>query len=167
MVDKGRKAFMSQFPSVSGTLLPDPTNVNTFTRCRLDPADRRRSGPLWWLHSDLLTLRRDDEVFAAVDDVDGAVLGTEAFLLRFSSARGERLLLVNLGRDLALQETTDPLLAAPAESRWQLQWSSEQQRYGGVGSGQLRTEPFVLPGQSALVLRPVPLVDRPLVRDDD
>jgi maltooligosyltrehalose trehalohydrolase len=45
---------------------------------------------------------------------DGAVLGSEAFPLRFfSEVSGDRLLLVNLGRDLHLDAAPEPLFAPP------------------------------------------------------
>ena len=56
-----------------------------------------------WPPWDLLRLRRKDPVFAAqaAHGIDGAVLGPEAFLLRFFAPDGDdRLLLVNFGRDL-------------------------------------------------------------------
>ncbi|MFO0968903.1 MAG: DUF3459 domain-containing protein [Gemmataceae bacterium] len=57
------------------------------------------------LHRDLLRLRREDPAFRAPKRrmMDGAVLGPDAFLLRFFAAEGDRLLLVNLGRDLKLE----------------------------------------------------------------
>src|SRR5439155_5836891 len=55
--------------------------------------------------------------------LDGAVLGPEALALRFFGD-GDRLLVVNLGRDLGLTPAPEPLLAPPAEGR------SEERRVG-------------------------------------
>ena len=59
--------------------------------------------------------------------VDGAVLGPEAFVLRFfgeQSTEGDggadRLLLVNLGVDLDLDPAPEPLLAPPAGALWRV-----------------------------------------------
>ncbi len=122
------------------------------------------------LHRDLLALRRSHRAFArqARRAVDGAVLGAEAFVLRFfdgepgeasnEETRGDRLLLVNLGRDLrARSRSPEPLLAPPADSRWHLAWSSESPRYGGGGTMQVETADgrWSLPGRSAIVMATV------------
>jgi maltooligosyltrehalose trehalohydrolase len=108
-----------------------------------------------------LKLRRDDPVFRAQErhGVDGAVLNEEAFLLRFFGDDGDdRLLLVNLGRDLRLASTPEPLLAPVEGMDWELQWSSEDPRYGGDGTPAPETEEgWRVPGQAALVLRPHPV----------
>ena len=55
---------------------------------------------MYQLHKDLMALRRGDPVFSNPQPrgVDGAVLSTDAFLLRyFSEVNGHRLLVVNLG----------------------------------------------------------------------
>ena len=55
------------------------------------------------LHKDLIKLRREDPVFRQQrrDAIDGAVLSSGAFLLRyFGGDNGDRLLLINLDRDL-------------------------------------------------------------------
>ncbi len=78
--------------------VPDPARPATFERCKLDFAERERHAAAYALHRDLLRLRREDPVFRAQrrSGVDGAVLGPEAFVLRFFGERaeaGDRLLL--------------------------------------------------------------------------
>src|SRR5690606_23713592 len=89
---------------------------------------------------------------------DGAVLGEEAFVLRWCSPDGrpalERLMLVNLGRDLRLVHAPEPLLAPPPGGRWRLAWSSEAPQYGGNGTPPVETESWNLPSASAVVLLP-------------
>src|SRR6185436_11833233 len=100
-----------------------------FQRSKLDFGDRERHAQMYALHRDLLRLRRDDPVFGVQRSrgVDGAVLGPEAFVLRFfGGPAGDRLLLVNLGRDLACVPAPEPLLAPPAAQRWDVLWSSEE-----------------------------------------
>jgi maltooligosyltrehalose trehalohydrolase len=102
-------------------------------------------------------LRREDPVFSrpVAGAVDGAVLSTQAFALRFFGKEGEdRLLLVNLGRDLVLDRAPEPLLAPPADRRWELLWSSEDPRYDGVGTPDVETdEAWRLPGFATVALR--------------
>jgi maltooligosyltrehalose trehalohydrolase len=84
------------------------------------------------------------------------VLAPEAFVLRFfppGDEADDRLLLVNLGRDLHLAIAPEPLLAPPADRQWQLRWSSEAPAYGGCGTPPPETDSgWQLPAQSALVL---------------
>jgi maltooligosyltrehalose trehalohydrolase len=88
--------------------------------------------------------------------VDGAVLGPETLALRFFDADPEaqdRLLCLNLGRDLSLPAAAEPLLAPPAGARWTLLWSSEAVRYGGSGTPELDPAAgWFLPGHAAVVL---------------
>jgi maltooligosyltrehalose trehalohydrolase len=88
--------------------------------------------------------------------VDGAVLGPETLVLRFFDAGPEahdRLLCLNLGRDLSLPAAAEPLLAPPAGARWTLLWSSEAVRYGGSGTPKLDPAAgWFLPGHAAVVL---------------
>jgi maltooligosyltrehalose trehalohydrolase len=90
--------------------------------------------------------------------VDGAVLGPEAFVLRFfGGEHGDRLLLINLGTDLELGVMPEPLLAPPEGHDWELLWTSEHPAYGGTGSQPPSPDaPWVLPGRAALLLRPGP-----------
>jgi maltooligosyltrehalose trehalohydrolase len=159
-VRKGRRDFLAQFPSIAtaevADALPDPADPLTFERCKLDLAERQRHAPAYALHRDLLRLRREDAVFAAQGSVDGAVLGDAAFVVRwFGEAGDDRLLVVNLGADLALSVMPEPLLAPPAGARWTLLWSSDHPAYGGGGAVSLPTAGgWTLPGHAAIVLRP-------------
>ncbi len=163
LVDEGRRKFLSQFPSLATPPLQqaiaNPADPESFQRCKLNPAERQQNHAACALHRDLLQLRRQDPVFRAPrrGGVDGAVLGTEAFLLRFfGGSHGDRLLLVNLGRDLHLDPAPEPLLAPPEGARWEIRWSSEDPRYGGSGTPAVETEDnWRLPGQAAVVLATV------------
>jgi maltooligosyltrehalose trehalohydrolase len=85
----------------------------------------------------------------------GAVLGAQAFLLRWLGEAGDRLLIVNLGPELALHEAPEPLLAPPLDRRWQTMWTSESVAYGGGGSFELDgPEGWRLPAHAAVVLGP-------------
>ncbi|WP_236024927.1 malto-oligosyltrehalose trehalohydrolase [Arenibaculum pallidiluteum] len=162
-VAQGRAEFLSQFSSVATPLirkrLKDPTDPRTFEDSKLDHAEREENAHAWLLHRDLLAVRRADAAFARNEPgrVDGAVLGADAFVLRFFGPEPpeDRLLLVNLGRDLRLEPMPEPLLAPPVDLEWRLRWRSEDPRYGGIGIPPFEpAEPWILSARSALVLAP-------------
>jgi maltooligosyltrehalose trehalohydrolase len=160
LVDQGRADFLSQFPSIENAhtefLMGFPNDRKTFERCKLDPSERERNGHWLALHKDLLRLRREDPVFRAQrsDRIYGAVLGQEAFVLRFlGDSNGDRLLLVNLGRDLHLKPGPEPLLAHQMGTRWSVLWTSEDPQYGGGGYPPMRKQGgWHISGHSAVVL---------------
>jgi len=115
-VEKGRREFMTQFPSIAVDKLPPPHDPATFERCKLDHSEREKHADVVMLHRELLRLRRP------IDRVDGAILGEHALLLRFDD---DRLLLVNLGPAFELDIMPEPLLAAPQDRQWEVRWSSE------------------------------------------
>ena len=164
MVAEGRRKFLQQFPSVAclaeeaKRLISAPDTEDTFQRCKLDRSESKKNAHVVALYQDLLTLRREDPAFARVrtHGVDGAVLGSQAFLLRFFHEGGDRLLVVNFGADLHLDPAPEPLLAPPAGCTWQTLWTSECPKYGGCGSPELDTEEnWLMPGHAAVVLAPV------------
>jgi maltooligosyltrehalose trehalohydrolase len=162
-VRDGRARFVAQFPRLATpeaqAQLPDPCAPETFRRCILDPAARRRDHPSVALHRDLLRLRRDDPAFTdpRPEALDGAVLSEHVLALRYfqDDPANDRLVLVNLGPSFARPVAPEPLLAPPAGTGWRLVWSSEDPRYGGHGT----PRPFdrirlAIPARSALVLAP-------------
>ena len=83
------------------------------------------------------------------------MLGPEAFVLRyFGDAGDDRLLIVNLGRDLEYAPATEPLIVPPPDRSWCIGWSSEDPRYSGSGSGVFDPKHWYLPGHAALVMTP-------------
>jgi maltooligosyltrehalose trehalohydrolase len=160
---QGRATSLSQFPSLAQpemqTSLIDPVDPETFARSKLDLSERERHASMYALHRDVLRLRREDPAFRAQrrGGMDGAVLAPEAFVLRFfGTPHPDRLLVVNLGRDLDLTPAPEPLLAPPEGMRWEILWSSEDPRYGGSGTAPLEDEEgWHMPGHAAFVLRPV------------
>ncbi len=163
LVRIGRAEFLEQFRSYATeeiqTILPDPADPDTFERCKLDFAERKRHAEIYAMHIDLLKLRRDDLAFSAQAKrgIDGAVLADEAFVLRYFVDDGsDRLLIVNFGTDLNLDPAPEPLLAPPDSTRWKTLWSSESARYGGSGIPALDTEDnWRMPGHAAVALAPV------------
>lgn len=165
LIREGRLKFLAQFPSLATeemrSILPDPGSRETFEKCILDWSEVETNRPLYELHRDLLRLRREETCFASQDRrrFDGAVLGPDAFVLRFFGDRiDDRLLVINLGRDLQCDPAPEPLLAPPPGCEWEELWSSEDPRYGGLGTPDLDTEEFNwrIPATAAVVLRPKP-----------
>jgi maltooligosyltrehalose trehalohydrolase len=177
LIHKGRLKELSQFPSHSNSemqgVMNDPADRKTFEKCKLDWSQQSKGWhtKIHQLHKDLLEMRRTDPVFNRLncrDQLDGAVIGPNAFLLRYFCDQGDRLVLINLGNDLHLRVLPEPLLAAPAGMRWEVLLSSESPRYGGTGiapfdvRGQDWRLPGVnleLPGRCAIVLKPLALTD--------
>jgi maltooligosyltrehalose trehalohydrolase len=157
-IRNGRQEFLSQFPSLRDPQilrrLPSPVERAPFERSKLKPAERERNTEAWHLHRDLIALRRSDPVVGTPDRIDGAVLGSGAFVLRyFGGERGDRLLVVNLGSDIDLRPCPEPLLAPPGSTDWQLAWTTDDPKYGGRGTPPLNTdEVWRLPGECAVLL---------------
>ena len=165
LVHKGRREFLSQFPSLAERAVqervPDPGARATFEAAKLDwseslmTAHGQRSMAL---HRDLLQLRRSDPVLALGTTgrarCEAAVLEDHCLALRYYAADGDdRLLLVNFGQQLYFRPAPEPLLAPSADRRWQRHWSSEDPRYGGAGTpaGPLDAEGWRIPGFATLL----------------
>lgn len=187
-VRDGRRDFMAQFANLARpgneSLLQVPHALQTFERCKIDHA-RRLVGPhrqAWQLHADLLRLRREDACLRHAQRTrratDGAVLGPDAFVLRFFGEEGDdRLLVVNLGRTLHLDPVPEPLLAPFADAPWRVIWSSQEPGYGGIGTLEPEAvhsdrsvpgrdlprpaENWRLQGETTVLLAPCRSADRP------
>jgi maltooligosyltrehalose trehalohydrolase len=161
LVHKGRKEFVAQFPNLATPAMqeriPDPADANTFEHCKLNFSERQQHAAAYALHRDLLRLRREDTVFRAPrpGGVDGAVLTTHALVLRFFGQDGDdRLLLINLGTDVLLAPTPEPLVAPDEGKEWKVLWNSEDPRYGGDAAvAAERQDGWRLPGESAAVMK--------------
>ncbi len=161
-VHQGRIEFLQQFHCLDAPdmkhLLPDPSAPALFRQAKLDMSERWRHAGIYELHRDLIKLRREDPVFRAqrYRGLDGAVLGPEAFVLRFFGENGDdRLVVVNFGLDLHLDPAPEPLLAPPESMRWKIIWSSENPKYGGSGTPQVDTPGnWRMRGHAAVVLGP-------------
>lgn len=160
LVREGRAKFLGQFRSLSlpemQPVFADPGNPHTFESAKLDFTERGKNAAAYQLHKDLIALRRTDPVFSnpRPHATDGAVLSREAFVLRyFSESAGDRLLVVNLGTDLYLSPSPEPLLAPPFEKSWHVIWSSEDPKYGGLGTFPPDADDnWRIPGNAAVVL---------------
>jgi maltooligosyltrehalose trehalohydrolase len=163
LVHKGRREFLGQFRAYADEaaqqLVPAPHDEATFVGSKLDWNEANDHVEALAFHRDLLQLRACDPVISRQDvtKIEGATLSEHAFVLRWSDEEhGDRLLVINLDRELPLAPPAEPLLAPPYGATWQLLWSSEDPRYGGhgvatpvadAGLGEWR-----LPAQSAVLL---------------
>jgi maltooligosyltrehalose trehalohydrolase len=160
LVEEGRKKFLSQFGTIANKEnhphLATPHSIGTFLRSKLDLSERAKNAGVYEMHRDLLGLRREDPVFSRprAGGVDGAVLGPEAFVLRFFDPAGQdRLILINLGVELLFAPIAEPLLASAEGQTWSLIWSSESPRYGGSGTPAIESDQgWRVPGHAAMVL---------------
>jgi maltooligosyltrehalose trehalohydrolase len=160
-IRKGRAEWLAPFLSLSEEearkTLPAPDDPEVFARCKLDFSEREKNRQLYDLHIDLLKLRREDSRFRQQisGHIDGAVLGTTSFVLRyFSKEDDDRLLLVNFGERQVLHPASEPLLAPPTGYRWETLWTSASPRYGGPGTAIAVTkDQWSLPAEATVALR--------------
>jgi maltooligosyltrehalose trehalohydrolase len=140
-------------------MLADPSAADTFARSTLDHGERISHAADVALHRSLIALRLSDAAFQGEHfDIDGAVVGERAFVLRWTDRRAEgdtakqdRLLLVNLGGDELLPTVAEPLLSPFPDTRWRTIWSSDDPAFGGPGRREI-DQTWRLPAQCALVL---------------
>ena len=163
-IRRGRAEWLAPFLSLSEEeawkALPAPDDPEVFARCKLDFSECEKNRQLYDLHIDLLKLRREDSRLGqqTPGNIDGAVLGSASFVLRyFSKENDHRLLLVNFGERQVLRPVSEPLLAPPSGCTWETLWTSESLHYGGAAAATVATqERWVLPAESTTVLRPTP-----------
>ena len=160
---RGRAQLLAPFLSLNEEdalrRLPAPDDPEAFARCKLDFSEREKNRQLYDLHIDLMKLRREDSRFCEQSSggIDGAVLGPASFVLRyFSEADDDRLLIMNFGEHQVFHPASEPLLAPPTGYRWETLWTSDSRRYGGSDAAASATvDQWILPAESAVVLRPV------------
>ena len=159
-VAAGRRAFLSQWPTLAGAnpCFAEPSDRRTFERCVLDHGERGTHAEAVRLHRDLLRLRREDPVLREQGEggFDGAVLSADALAVRWLGPDGDdRLLVANFGPDLDYAPSPEPLLAPPGGRAWTVAWSSEDVAYGGCGFVHPEAAGnWLVPGESALLLVP-------------
>jgi maltooligosyltrehalose trehalohydrolase len=160
LVRKGRSEFLTQWRTFAARQIQfnDPCSRDIFAQCKLDFSEREKHQEIYSLHRDLLNLRRSEPLFSRqTREFDGAVLGPEAFVVRLFSSdfQDDRLLLVNLGAQLFLNPSPEPLLGAPENAPWDLLWSTEDPKYGGNGTPPVDSElNWIIPAHAAVVLKP-------------
>lgn len=156
---QGRKKFLSQFPNLSSKkaheVLQPPSDLQTFVKSKLDFKERETHSDDYRLHKDLIKLRKEDPVLKSISSIhyDGAVLNTDAFIIRFfGGSLGDRLLIINFGTDFDFNPAPEPLLATGSNLDWEILWSSDSFDYGGEGVVPLSKPFWVIPGHCAILL---------------
>lgn len=172
-ISEGRKKFLEQFPShfsayqspEAQKFIPDTCSEASFQNSKLNLSERQKNKEIYQLHLDLIKLRKSDPVIAAQDrfNIDGAVLDPYAFVLRYFGNEGDdRLLLINLERDLEYYPLAEPLLAPSKKGAWELIWSSDNPTYGGPGViNPYQAKGWRLPSHSAILLKSIAEEERP------
>ncbi|MFI5076256.1 MAG: DUF3459 domain-containing protein, partial [Vicinamibacteria bacterium] len=160
-VFQGRQAFLSQFTRLSAAYegaTVDAVGRPAFEACRLDHGFDPEADPVWRMYRDLTTLRREDAALGQqARRLAGSTLDEQTLLLRFigSAAHEDRLVIVNLGRDIDIARVAEPLVAPPELFEWSVLWCSEDPAYGGVGiAGNCLPAKLVATGQATTVFRP-------------
>jgi len=167
LIGAGRAHELSQFPSIASPKmlrqLQDPCDNATFERSKLDFSERSKAvhAQIYRLHKDLLRLRQSlpgQSHGYQRGQIDGAVLGSDALLLRYFSDGDDWLIVTNFGRDLPLAVSPEPLLAPPADKRWKMILTTEDPLYGGAGAPAPVTEKegWHLIGRCTSVLKSAP-----------
>lgn len=162
LVRTGRRRELAQFPRLATAEgkknLADPENPLTFVQSKLNYSDLEKDKEITALFHDLIKLRKTDAVFANMQNIkiDGAVLGSDSFLIRYFGGKdGDRLLLINFGPDHYFTPGPEPLLVAGVDQKFELQWSSESICYGGEGSPPVNIPHWKILGHSTMVLKTV------------
>lgn len=160
LIRKGRKEELSQFPRLATReiqkILPDPADPLTFTESKLESADIEQGQPIYNLFKDLIELRKTDPVFRKMQHIkiDGSVLGTDSFLIRyFGEEDGDRVLLINFGPDQHFAPGPEPLIVPGQNKVFEVLWSSESIAYGGEGTPPINIPTWKILGHSAIVLK--------------
>ncbi|MBW9114798.1 malto-oligosyltrehalose trehalohydrolase [Rhizobium cauense] len=167
IVRNGRIDFLRQFPNLQDEVFAEamaiPGARTTFERSKLAWSEREANADIVALHRDLLAIRRQIKAISAPNTalrpLDGSVLDKSAFLLRYFAVepQDERVLLVNLGVDLAVSSLADPLFSPPGGYQWEGVWWSEDFSYGGAGKPPVGLQKrWTLSADSAMLLAPVP-----------
>jgi maltooligosyltrehalose trehalohydrolase len=165
-VRQGRLEFLSQFPALRDAetreVLPDPADEVSYRTCRINWCGHPGSEEARLLYTDLLSLRRSDAVLSGLGtpatQIATSAPTQDVVLLRYSAGDEERLILVNLGREMTLR-MNDPLLAPPSRQRcWTMTWCSERAVYGGTGVAAIAQEgSWTLQANCAWMFRTEPI----------
>lgn len=160
LIRQGRRKELAQFPRLATfegkRHLQDPENPLTFIRSKLNFKDFDKNKHIFTFFQDLIKLRKNDPVFAKMQNIkiDGAVLGSDSFVIRyFGEKDGDRLLIINFGPDYYFNPCPEPLLVPPADKKFEILWSSESLKYGGDGTPPLDIPYKKILAHSTIVLK--------------
>lgn len=166
LIHAGRREFLSQFRHYATKdmqkAIPNPGDPSTFIKSKLDFSERIKNENIYTFHKDLIQLRKTDPVFSSQQThIEATVFNEHAFCVRFFGPRAqERLLLVNFSIDLELSPAPYPLIAPPFQSKWEILFSTEAYKYGGLGIIPFLDMPvWVLTGHSAVLLKNTELLN--------
>ena len=146
LTKKGRISFLSQFrrlltPEMQ-QCLPNPMDRNSFEICKLNLHEREKNLEIYTMYKDLIKVRKKliEMDFQGIGRADGAILTEDCFLIRYFLDDYEKLLIINLEKDINLNPAPEPLLAPPEGMNWEIEFSTEDPKYGGCGTPPLDTD---------------------------
>lgn len=159
LVDQGRREFMTKFPRMATreaqSNITNPSELLTFMQSKIE--NEAKYLPLLEMHKALIRLRKEDPVLRKMQEreLDGSVIGKNAFLIRYFGEKEDRLLIVNLRPDFELNTPSDPLLSPGLQKEWKILFSTEAVLFGGQGTPPLASPFWTIQGHSALLLESV------------
>jgi maltooligosyltrehalose trehalohydrolase len=158
-IDKDRKNFLEQFPTIkkqeTKDVMDDPSDENTFLKCKLNLVERKLNNKFYSLFNHLINLKKTDEIFSLQGqcDIDDAVLNDNAFVIRFLKKENGRLLIVNFGKAIFCSPASQPLFAPYKDYHWDVVFSTESLEYGGDGFPEIESvDGWYIPPECTLVL---------------
>lgn len=161
LVTEGRRNEFSGFTVFSDPELresiPDPQAVSTFlaSKLRLDERERH-AGILAW-YTELLRLRRDDDVLRHNDraKTQASAISAEIVAVHRWWGMESRLLVANFGPEVRLAMRDVPAFAPIAFRPWTVALSTTEERFGGgdaVGTAGFGTDrEITVPARSAVI----------------
>ncbi|PDW01528.1 malto-oligosyltrehalose trehalohydrolase [Candidatus Viridilinea mediisalina] len=146
LVTEGRRREFASFTAFSGATVPDPQDVQTFLRSKLQWEEREHGAHagILALYRDLLALRRSHVALRERTSVSVKPVDDRTITLHYRSTQGAELFLaVSLGgvAEVELEEKD-----------WQLHLDSEAVSYGGHGVPSLEEQRMRFTGARAVVL---------------
>ncbi len=139
LVTQGRRREFGGFRAFADPVLresiPDPQAEETFSRSKLNLAERETNGAVYRLYRALLKLRRADPVLAAQDRrrTRAGAIGPQVVAVHRWRDDDHRLLGANFGPALGIDPAGHDLLAGLPVDRAKLVLSTAQRRFGGTG----------------------------------
>ncbi len=144
LVTEGRRAEFAHFSGFSGEQVPDPQAISTFEASKLKWAEAQQGehAQTLALYRHLLNYRQTSPFLQTPtrQNFQAACIAEDAIAIRYCLPNSEKILLVliNLKNDLELQLNEQEITRPPKGKSFELVLSSNQAKYGGNESDDLK-----------------------------